>query len=62
MKKYLPFVIKYLPDVLIQVGLYFLILNSNLATSIGLDDEGKFFLLALFLGVNILLRRYFNGR
>lgn len=62
MKKYLSVVVKYLPDVLIQIGLFFVILNSNLASSIGLDDEGRFFLLALFVGVNILVRRYFNSR
>lgn len=67
MKKYLPLVIKYLPDALFQVGILFLV--ANLDTFESCSDprhcyvsEGTVLgIMAVSLGANLVLRRYFTA-
>ena len=73
MKKYLPFVIKYLPDILIQGGIAVMVIyfykeceiyNANWGRCVGYgpDFEILFGVLLITFGTNIIVRRYFSSR
>lgn len=57
------FIIKYLPDILIQVGLLIVITNGGLRSLLPkIDSDASPFAILIFIGVNIAIRRFLEQR
>lgn len=63
LKKLFNFIVKYFPDILIQIGLFAIFTNGGLKSIfIRLDSDAVPFVSLIFIGINIAIRRVVEGK